>query len=169
MFEIRSGLMFPCVRRISVSVFFCLLLTAPLLHATDGDRVQFGQTITVEEGETTGDLVCIGCSIRMEGTCGDVVAIGGSVTIDGDARGDVVAIGGAAHLGENASVDGDLTTIGGRLWRHPNATVKGSVAAQSGALVLLVLVLVPLIPVVLIVALIVWLVNRNRRPAMARM
>jgi hypothetical protein len=147
---------------------FLSTISATALYASDGDQVRVGQGITIAEDESAGDVVCVGCSIRIEGSCGDVVAIGGSITIDGDVRGDAVAIGGAVRLGENASVNGDVTTVGGRLQRHPNATVKGSVTAQSGVLVLLGLVFIPLVPVVLIVALIVWLLNRNRRPAPAR-
>ena len=160
--------MMECARRLSFLTLFLLLIAAPALYASDGDQVHFGQSILVGEDENAGDLVCIACSIHMQGTSGDIVAIGGSVTVDGDGKGDVVAIGGAVHLNENASVAGDVVTIGGRLWRHPNAVVKGSVTAQSGALILLGLVLIPLIPVILIVALIVWLVGRNRRPTPVR-
>jgi hypothetical protein len=150
-----------------VFVFMVGISASPLL-ASDGDRVHFGQSITVGEDESTGDLVCIGCSIRVDGSCGDVVAIGGSITINGAAKGDAVAIGGALRLGENSSVGGDVTTIGGRLQRDPNAIVKGSVTAQSGAPILIGIVLVPLIPVILIVALIVWLLGRNRRTVAVR-
>ncbi len=138
-------------------------VTAPALYARSGDQVHFGQSITVGEDETTGSLVCIGCSIRMAGSSEDLVAIGGSITVEGRVQGDAVAIGGAIRLGENASVNGDVVTIGGRLWRDPNAVVKGDISSQSGALVFVALFLVPLIPVILIVALIVWLVSRNRQ------
>lgn len=145
------------------------IITMPrMLHANDGDRVHFGRSITVEEGESAGSLVCIGCSIRVAGSCQDIVAVGGSVLVDGETRGDVVAVGGGVLLGENASVSGDVVTVGGRLSRHPTATVKGAISEQSGTLILLGVFLVPLIPLILIVALIVWLVNRSRRPMPAR-
>ena len=153
--------------RFSIWALLFLSLTAPALAADNGDRVHIGQSITVAEGEDAGDLVCIGCSIRMQGTCGDLVAIGGSIIVDGEARGDAVAVGGGIRLGENASIDGDVVTVGGRLWRHPNATVKGSVS-QAGAPVLAVAMLAPLIPVILIIALIVWLVRRDRPPSPVR-
>src|SRR5271157_2710271 len=140
-----------------------VVATPPALHARGkGDRVQVGRSIVVEEGEEAGDVVCIGCSIHMMGTCGDVVAVGGSITIDGTVKGDAVAVGGGIHLGENASISGDIVTVGGGLSRHANAVVKGDISSQSGPLALVGLVLVPLIPVVLIVALIVWLVKPNR-------
>ncbi len=154
------------LRRVSwlcLSVLSFVLLATSSLLARDGDRVQFGQSIVVEEGESAGDLVCIGCSIQMDGTCGDVVAIGGSITVNGSVNGDVAAIGGAIHLDENATISGDVATVGGRLLRHPDAVIRGSVSTQSGALVLLALFFLPLIPVVLVVALIIWLVSRNRQ------
>jgi hypothetical protein len=135
----------------------------PALHArSNGDRVQIGRSIVVEENEEVGDVVCIGCSIRMMGTCGDIVAVGGRVMIDGTVKGDVVTVGGGAHLGENAAVEGDIVTVGGGLSRHENATVKGDIRSHSGPLIFLGLFLVPLIPVVLIVALVVWLVKPNQ-------
>jgi hypothetical protein len=146
-----------------------LIAKPPALHArSKGDRVQVGHSIVVEEGEETGDVVCIGCSIHMMGTCGDVVAVGGSVTIEGTVKGDVVAVGGGVHLDENASISGDVVTVGGGLSRHPNAIVKGDISSRSGAPILLGLFLVPLVPLVLIVALIVWLVKPNRPRGPAR-
>ncbi len=154
-----------------------LLLVGLLLLATSvavaetrgkGDRVQVGHSIVVEEGEEIGNVVCIGCSIHIMGTCGDVVAVGGSIIIDGTVKGDAVAVGGGIHLDENASISGDVVTVGGGLLRHPNAVVKGDVSSQSGALIFLGLILVPLIPVVLMVALIIWLVKPNRPRAPVR-
>jgi hypothetical protein len=145
-----------------------LVISAPLsLHASGKEaQVQIGKSIVIEENEQAGDLVCVGCSIRMAGTCGDVVAVGGSISVEGTVKGDVVAIGGGLHLGNNASVAGDVVTVGGGLHRSPTSLVKGSVISQSGTLISLCLVLVPLIPVVLVVALVVWLVSCNRQPAL---
>src|ERR1035438_3700835 len=75
-----------------------LIVTPQTLHARNGDQVHIGQSITVGENENVGDLVCIGCSIRVAGTCGDVVAIGGRIVVDGKVRGSVVAIGGGVLL-----------------------------------------------------------------------
>src|SRR5271165_1852799 len=132
-----------------LSALLFVVATPPALHAGGkGDRVQVGRSIVVEEGEEAGDVVCIGCSIHMMGTCGDVVAVGGSITIDGTVKGDVVAVGGGMHLDENASISGDVVTVGGGLSRHPHAVVKGDISTQSGPLILLALGFVPLIPVV---------------------
>ena len=147
-----------------LSAVLLLVFAAPpaLQAGGNGDLVQFGRSIVVDEGEQAGDLVCIGCSIHMMGTCGDIVAIGGSITIDGTVKGDAVTVGGSMHLDENASIFGDVVTVGGGLSRHPNAVIKGTVTARSGPFIFLGLLFVPLIPVVLIVALIIWLVKPNR-------
>ena len=154
------------LRRVSwlfLSVLSFVVLSTSMLLARDGDRVQVGQSIVVGEGETAGDLVCVGCSIRVDGSCGDVVAIGGSVVVNGSVDGDVVTIVGSVRLDEDAAISGDVATVGGRLVRHPDAVIHGNVSSQSGALVLTALFLLPLIPVVLVVALIIWLVGRNRQ------
>ena len=147
-----------------------LLVAAPaaLNARAKGDRVQVGRSIVVGENEEVGNVVCIGCSVHIMGTCGDVVAIGGSITIEGTVQGDAVAVGGGMHLGDNASISGDVVTVGGGLSRHPNASIKGDVSTQSGPLIFLGLFFVPLIPVVLVVALIVWLVKPNRPRAPVR-
>jgi hypothetical protein len=159
----RSAILF-------VAVFLIFSAAVPLASAkSKQDRVQFGSSINVQEGEEVGDLVCIGCSIRMAGTCGDVVAIGGSAFIGGQVRGDVVAIGGGAKLTDSAQVSGDLVTIGGGLSRDPGSDVRGEIVSQGGGYVFPLLIVVPLIPVILIVALIWWLITRsNRRPVPAQ-
>src|SRR5271166_877112 len=145
------------------ALLFVIAVPRPLHARHDGDQVHFGNSIVVEENEEAGDLVCVGCSIRMAGSCGDIVAVGGSIMVDGTVHGDAVAVGGGLRLGENAAITGDVVTVGGRLMRHPSAIVKGTVSSQSGALILLGLVFIPLVPVVLFIALIVWLFSRNRR------
>lgn len=146
------------------------VLAAPTLMFAKGngsDRVQFFQSINVNSDEEVGDVVCMFCSIHVEGTAtGDIVAIMGSIILDGAAKGDVVAVGGGIQLGEDASVAGDTVGIGGGVNKHPNASVKGELVSQTGAGVfaglVISMILVPLLPVVLIVWLIVWLVRRDR-------
>ena len=155
----------PSRRLFPICTFLFLLLASPTLFAKGGDRVQVGRSLYVAQDEAVGDVVCIGCSIHMEGSCGDLVAIGGSIDVDGDVGGDAVAVGGSLHLDEDANVAGDVVSVGGRVWRHPNAIVKGEISSRSGVPILIGLVVVPLLPLILIVALIVWLLSRNRRPA----
>lgn len=159
-------------RLASACALLVLLLSSCQAFAGNGDRVHFAKSIYVAEGENAGDLICLGCSIRMEGTCGDLVAIGGSVSVDGDVKGDAVAVGGSMQLAGHATVAGDAVAVGGRVWRHPEAVVKGDVVSRSGAPVFLALffglVVVPLLPIIVIIALVVWLVRRNRESSPAQ-
>jgi hypothetical protein len=83
----------------------------------DQDRVRFGRSVTVNEGETV---------------TGDAVAIGGSVRVDGTVTGDAVAIGGGLELGPHADVLGDAVSIGGDLKRDPGAHIGGKVVDMGG-------------------------------------
>jgi hypothetical protein len=83
----------------------------------DQDRVRFGGSVVVNEGETL---------------TGDAVAIGGSVRIDGTVTGDAVAIGGGLELGPHADVQGDAVSIGGALKRDPGAHIGGKVVDVGG-------------------------------------
>jgi predicted acyltransferase (DUF342 family) len=154
---------------ILLTIALVVIAPSSLLHAFDGDRVQFGRSITIGQDEEVADVVCIGCSIRIDGTAADAVAIGGRITVNGTVTGDLVVVGGGASLGENAIVDGDVATVGGRLSRHSNSVVKGDITSHSGAPIFLGLVLMPLIPIVLVVLLVVWLIKPNRRQAPMRM
>jgi hypothetical protein len=151
-----------------ITALVLLLIAVPLASAkSKQDRVQIGSGIVVHEGEEVGDIVCVGCGVKVQGTCGDVVAIGGGVVIEGQVRGDVVAVGGGVKLREGAHIAGDVVTVGGGLSRDPGSEVKGEVVSQGGAWMLPLLILVPLIPVILIVALIWWLITRSNRPQAA--
>jgi hypothetical protein len=153
-----------CSRQLILATFGLTMLTAPVLHAGDGDQVHIGgRSINVGPDETAGDLVCIGCSIRVQGSCGDVVAIGGGVDVNGRAKGDVVVIGGALRLGENAVVSGDVVTVAGRVWRDPSSVVHGQISSRSGALIFVWMILIPTLPIIPVVAFVVWLLSRNRR------
>ncbi len=148
---------------ILMSLLVLIMVAPTLAFANDGgDRVQFFQSINVGADDRAGDVVCIFCSIRMDGSCGDAVAIFGNVVIDGTASGDVVSVGGGVKLGEDANVNGDAVAVGQGLYRHPNAVVKGEVVSQSGPAIFLGLIIIPLLPVILVVALVVWLLRRNR-------
>ena len=93
------------------------------------DRVRFGGSIDVEEGETiNGDVVAIGGSVDVKGKVdGDVVAVGGSVDVQGQVTGDAVAVMGGLDLGPRAVVEGDAVAVGGSLDRAEGARVDGEV------------------------------------------
>src|SRR5215469_6233019 len=112
---------------LAIFVFAAAGVPACARSGSSGDRVQFGSSINISEDEQGGDLVCIGCSIRVAGTCGDIVAIGGRVELEGHAKGDIVAIGGGARLSDNAQVGGDVVTIGGPLIRGNGSQVGGEI------------------------------------------
>lgn len=78
-----------------------------------GDRVRFGGSLTVAEGESVS---------------GDVVVIGGSADVDGEVIGDVVVVGGSLRLGPHAEVTQDAVVVGGRLSRDPGARIGGEVS-----------------------------------------
>ena len=155
-------------------VLFCVLMlvvaapTLMLAKSDQGDRVQFFQSMNIGPDEQVGDLVCLFCSIHLEGKAsGDMVAILGNIVVEGTASGDVVAVGGGIKLGEDAVVSGDTVGLGGGVSRHPNAKVSGDVVSQNGPLVFFGLFMgmfvVPLVPIILIIWLVVWLVRRDRR------
>ena len=152
-----------------LTIALVVLTASSPLYAFDGDRVHLGRSITVGQNEEVADVVCIGCSIRVDGTAADAVAIGGRITVNGTVTGDLVVVGGGASLGENAIVDGDVATVGGRLSRHSNSVVKGDITSHSGAPVFLGLVLLPVVPILLVGLLIVWLVKPNERQGPMRM
>ncbi len=151
---------------LSALVLFAMVPTLLMAKGNGEDRVHFFQSITVDADETVGDIVCIGCSIRMSGTSGDTVAILGSILVDGTVKGDAVAVGGGIKLGEDAQVMGDTVGLGGGIARHPNAVVKGQTVSEAGPLIFIGLflggVVLPLLPIILIIWLIVWLVRRDR-------
>lgn len=105
-------------------LFVCISPVAA--QAQSGDRVRMGEDITIEEGESAGDVVCVGCNIRVRGSADEVVALGGNVEIDGSVSREVMALGGDIRLGPEAEVGRDVVSIGGRVDRDPRATVGGN-------------------------------------------
>ena len=96
---------------------------------SDGDdRVSFGRSIEIGPDETTGDAVCIGCSITVLGeVTGDAVAVGGTVHVEGSGRvnGNAVGVGGKVRLDTGATVEGDAVAVGGSVQVEEGATVEG--------------------------------------------
>ena len=108
-----------------------ILLIPPAWGQGGQDRVSFGQDIVVEQGESVGDAVCIGCSIRVEGTVtGDAVAVGGGITVSGRVKGDAVTVGGETTV--SGRVAGDVVAVGGRI--RLKGAVDGDVVAMAGAI-----------------------------------
>lgn len=96
------------------------------------DRINFCNSTTVAAGETAYDVVCIGCSIRVDGTIeGDAVAVLGNITVNGTIEGDAVAAGGDLTLGPGAGVGGDAVAVGGYLVADPTASFGGEVVNEG--------------------------------------
>ena len=152
----------------AILIVMVALFSALASAEQSADRVQIGRDIVVQPGEKTRDVVCVACSIRLRGqTAGDVVAVLGSVTLESGAQvgQGVTVVLGNARLQNTTQVTGDVVVVGGTLWRDPQAMIAGSVTSMEGTAWMLLLVLVPLLLLGGFVALIVWLVQRNRRPA----
>ena len=87
------------------------------VHSTsESEIVQFFKDVTIDKGESAGDVVSMFGNVRNFGTIrGDCVAILGSIE-QGDSAviaGDAVSIGGAIReLGEGARVEGQTVSIG---------------------------------------------------------
>jgi hypothetical protein len=121
------------MRRLAYFLVAVGLFSLPsVARAQEADeRQQYVRDIVVHSGETTGDLICYFCSIRVRGTVkGDAIAIGGGIEIDGTVVGDAVAAGGGIRLGPGAKVGGDAVAAGGRLERGAQTSVGGDVESK---------------------------------------
>jgi hypothetical protein len=97
------------------------LCVAGPLAAQHGERVMVGENIFVGANESLREVVCIGCSIRVEGRTEEVVAIGGSIEIAGSVR-EAVAIGGNVEV--TGQTEREVVAVGG------NVTISGSVGRE---------------------------------------
>jgi hypothetical protein len=94
-------------------VLLLTLCVLPVKMAHADDRVVFGGSVEVKEGEVIE---------------GDLVIFGGSARIHGKVEGDTVVFGGKVVLEETGVVEGDLVTMGGSIDR------RGTVGGDSTAL-----------------------------------
>ena len=95
-------------------------------------RISFGSSLTVENNETSQDVVVFGGSLDVEGEVrGDAVVVGGSAEIRGQVTGSVTAVGGSISLGPGARIDGDAISIGGAVHRDPTAEIYGEITEVS--------------------------------------
>lgn len=105
--------------------------SAALAKGLDDGKVVFGDSYTLESGETlTGDLVVVGGAVEVQADAtveGSVVVMGGSMKIDGTVEQEVVMIGGTVSLGSNAVVEGDVVMVGGSLQQVEGAEIKGEI------------------------------------------
>ena len=154
------------MRRQLLSLALLLIALAPLpaFAKGDNDRVSIGSDITVPEGETVGDLVCVFCSVRVHGdVSGDAVVLLGGLIVDSGRRinGDAAVIGGDLTLADGAEIGGDVSVVAGDANLASGATIHGSRTVMPGRLWLLV----PFAPLLILIG-IIWLIihfTRRRR------
>jgi hypothetical protein len=149
------------MRRILLAVLalFFVAAAVPRAHADD-DRVSFFHSIDVAEGEEAHDLVCIMCSIHIEGAAhGDAVAILGSIRSNGPIDGDVVSILGNINLGRDAHIGGDCVAVLGSVREYTSSQI-----GQNLVQIPFALILIPVLFFVGIVYLIRTAVYRSRLP-----
>jgi hypothetical protein len=150
------------------SVAIVVAMSTGLAAQTIPDRFQKNHDIHVEPGEKIGEATCLNCSIYIRGQlAGDAIALCGNVVVEQGAHvaGDVTVLLGRASIENTAQVGGDVTVLGGTVHRDPEGRVGGDVTSLAGGGWVLLIFLLPLAVLGGIIALIVWLVQRNRRPA----
>ncbi|HEY6413373.1 MAG TPA: hypothetical protein VIX42_06785 [Edaphobacter sp.] len=154
------------MRRQLLSIVLLLMALAPLpaFAKGDNDRVSIGSNVTVPEGESVGDIVCVFCSVHVRGdVSGDTVVLLGSLTVDSDRKinGDAAVIGGDLSMAENAQIGGDVSVVAGDANLASGASIHGSQTVLPGRLWLLV----PFAPFLILIG-IIWLIvhfTRRRR------
>ena len=148
---------------LAMSSFLLLLSLFPVrAHAEGRDRVQFVNDIVIREGEEAHDVVCILCSIEVDGTVhNDIVAVLGSIHVRGAAEHDAVAILGNISIGDDSSIAHDVVVIAGSLHMAPHATV-----GNDRVVFPFIFFLLPFLVFAAFVVLIIWalrrLFSRNR-------
>jgi len=119
-----------------------------LVPAARADRVMFAEDIYVGPDEVVDTVVCIACSVRIDGVVeeqvvviagglsisgrvdGDVVVVAGGLDSSGPIDGDVVVVAGGAKLG--ADVGGDTVAVMGGIRLAPGVTLDGDAVVVFG-------------------------------------
>lgn len=146
-------------------LLFLLAVLLPAELRADRDRVMVGEDIYVGEGEDLNDVVCFGCSIRIDGKANDAVAFGGSIEVTGEVHdavsfggglevrgeitGDAVVLFGSTRVRDGGRIRGDAVSILGSV-RAPDSAVGGDIVsseswapiALSGVVIALIVFLV---------------------------
>jgi hypothetical protein len=111
---------------------FCPLATLVLLTTApqqDTDTIRYLHNLTIPPGGKIGEVICIGCSVRIAGEAtDDVTAIGGDIEVTGSVRGDVTAMGGRIRVARTAAPAATHSRLGGRdrgRFRRPHCRRTG--------------------------------------------
>jgi len=136
------------------AAFLCI--AARPAHA-EGDRVSFLHDIHISNGEQAHDLVCILCSIHIDGPVeGDTVAILGSIHSAAPMEGNAVTILGSITLTPGAHIGQQAVAILGAINQQSSEQIGGDTVQLPFDLIL--------IPIGLLVLLIWMLRLIFRRP-----
>ena len=149
------------MRRILLAVLalFFVATAVPRAHAND-DRVSFFSSIDVAEGEEAQNVVCIMCSIHVDGAVHqNAVAILGGIRSNGPIEQNAVSILGNINLGRDAHIGGNCVAVLGSV-RHYSSNQIGQNLVQ----IPIALLLIPVLLFVGLIYLIRTLVFRSRLP-----
>jgi len=142
--------------------------SAALVAQANADRFQVNHDIHIQPEDQVGDVTCINCSVYVLGrVSGDVTTVNGNIVAEQGATisGDITTVRGNARLDNGTQVAGDVTAIAGTARRDPKATVGGDITSMGGGGWVFLVFLLPFVFLGGLVALIIWLIQRNRRPA----
>ncbi len=177
------------VRGAYVPLLFLLAVLLPAALWADNDRVMVGEDIYVAEGEELENVVCFGCSIRVDGKAHDAVAFGGSIEVTGDVNdavafaggldvrgkvgGDAVVFFGNTRVREGGEIEGDAVAIMGGVHVADNNAVGGDIVsseswapvALSGVVIALIIFLVAGIVIQPLLVLLCFVLLGERRIA----
>ena len=127
-----------------------VLAASLLAPAAASARVMVAENIYVGPDEVVDTVVCIACSVRVDGVVeqevvviagdadiqgrvdGDIVVLAGSLDSAGPVAGDVVVVAGRAKL--SADVAGDAVTVAGGLSLSPGIALDGDAVAVFGSI-----------------------------------
>ena len=152
------------MRRLLLAVVLLFCVSLPAFGRSSNDRATVGSDITIAEGETSGDIACVFCTVYVHGDVrGDVAVMFGRVEVDAghSISGDLATLGANLDLGEGATVGGDVAIVGGDANLASGAMIHGSNMVLPNRIWLL-LPFAPLLIVIGLIWLVVYLVRRNR-------
>ena len=88
------------------------------------DQVSIGGNIDIAAGQSVRDVVCVGCSVTVEGSVErDLVVVAGTALVSGSVGRDVTVVGGGLTLASGAAIGRDAVSVGGSLSADPGSRV----------------------------------------------
>jgi hypothetical protein len=118
------------MRALRVSVLLALLLLLPGAAPAfaSEEQIVIDAPVHVRAGETSGDIVLLDGSVRVDGRVdGYLISLGAPVTIFGRVDGDVYSLSEPIRLGPKAVVDGDVYYGDEKPVQAPGSRVTGDV------------------------------------------